>query len=103
MLQQPLPASEHSAIYLCDAAAAPCMFSQARRQLHTFKPSQLAALLAALASYPPGEGAPASTSSWHPGRLFLFDFVSASSPPGVMQAWSGQQAAQVLWAFSRFR
>jgi hypothetical protein len=76
---------------------------QARRQLHTFKPSQLAAVLAALASYPPGEGAPASTSGWHPGRLFLFDFISASAPPGIMQAWSGHQAAQVLWAFSRFR
>jgi hypothetical protein len=74
-----------------------------RRQLHTLKPSQLAAVLAALASYPPAEGAPASTSGWHPGRLFLFDFISASAPPGVMQAWSGHQAAQVLWAFSRFR
>ncbi|WIA30000.1 hypothetical protein OEZ86_000097 [Tetradesmus obliquus] len=79
------------------------LVAQARRQLHTFKPSQLAALLAALAAYPPPEGAPASTSGWHPGRLFLFDFISASSPPGLMQAWSGGQAAQVLWAFARFR
>jgi hypothetical protein len=89
---------------LCaDSNTAAAAAAQARRQLHTFKPSQLAALLAALASYPPPEGAPTSTSGWHPGRLFLFDFISASSPAGVMQAWSGHQAAQVLWAFSRFR
>lgn len=81
----------------------PPLLVQARRQLHTFKPSQLVAVLAALAAYPPEEGGAAGSSGWHPGRLLLFDFVSHSSPAAVMGAWSGQQAAQVLWAFSRFR
>jgi hypothetical protein len=76
---------------------------QVRRNLHTYSPSQLVAVASALASYPPGAGAPASTSGWHPGRLFLFDFITHSSPPHVMSAWSGRQAAAVLWAFSRFR
>lgn len=91
---------------LCSACCGCCYVCgclQTRRHLHTFKPSQLAAVLCAIAAYPPGEGAPASTSGWHPGRLFLFDFISHSSPAAVMQAWTGQQAAQVLWAFSRFR
>eukprot|EP00878_Enallax_costatus_P013092 GHUV01013680.1.p1 GENE.GHUV01013680.1~~GHUV01013680.1.p1 ORF type:complete len:764 (+),score=266.26 GHUV01013680.1:276-2294(+) len=79
------------------------IIAQARRNIHTFKPSQLCSVLLALASYPPDVGAPASTSGWHPGRLFLFDFISHSSPAPVMKAWSGDQASQVLWAFSRFR
>lgn len=68
-----------------------------------YQPTQLASILTALATYPPPVGAPASTSGWHPGRLFLFDFITHSSPAGVMEAWSGRQAAAVLWAFSRFR
>lgn len=76
---------------------------QVRRNLHTYSPSQLVSVLSALASYAPGEGEPSSASGWHPGRLFLYDFITHSSPPGVVSAWSGRQAAQVLWAFSRFR
>jgi hypothetical protein len=76
---------------------------QVRRHLHTYSPSQLVSVLAAVAAYPPGEGQPASSSGWHPGRLLLYDFITHSSRPEVMGAWSGRQAAQILWAFSRFR
>lgn len=85
----------------CLTALLSCL--QVRRHLHTYSPSQLVSVLAALASYPPGEGEPASTSGWHPGRLFLYDFITQSSRPDVLTAWSGRQAAQVLWAYSRFR
>jgi hypothetical protein len=71
--------------------------------MHTYSPSQLVSVLSAMASYPPGEGEPASMSGWHPGRLFLYDFITHSAPRGVLTEWSGRQAAQVLWAFSRFR
>jgi hypothetical protein len=76
---------------------------QVRRNLHTYSPSQLVSVLSAVAAYPPGEGEPASASGWQPGRLFLYDVITHSAPGAVMNAWSGRQAAQVLWAFSRFR
>lgn len=90
-------------LLLTPSPLSPSLVPQARRHIHTFKPSQLCAVLLALASYPPDVGAPASTSGWHPGRLFLFDFISHSSPPSVMRAWTGDQASQVLWGLSRFR
>jgi hypothetical protein len=74
-----------------------------RRTLHTYRPSELAAVLAAVAAYRPEPGTPASMSGWQPGRLFLFEFVTHSAPPATMHAWDALQAAQVLWAFSRFR
>lgn len=89
-----------SALCLCVCT---CVCHQVRRNLHTYSPSQLVSVLSALAAYPPEEGSPASTSGWHPGRLLLYDAITQTSQPGVMGAWSGRQAAQVLWAFSRFR
>eukprot|EP00775_Hariotina_reticulata_P012740 gene12740-12869_t len=79
------------------------VIAQVRRNLHTLKPSQLASVFIAISSFPPEVGLPAGSTGWHPGRLFLFDYVSHTQPPAVMGAWSGQQAAQVLWGFSRCR
>lgn len=95
------PAAATTASVSCRCAGT--TFLQVRRNLHTYSPSQLVSVLSALASYAPGEGEPSSASGWHPGRLFLYDFITHSSPPEVVSAWSGRQAAQVLWAFSRFR
>lgn len=63
--------------------------AQLRRQLHTLRPPQLAAVLHAMGSY---------RGRWKPGRRFLFDFVTQSR--GKVESWTAQEAANVLWSFA---
>lgn len=69
---------------VCAALAA-----QLRRQLHAMRPGQLAAALHGIGSF---------GGKWRPGRRFLFDYVTHSR--AVIPAWSGQEAANVLWSFA---
>jgi hypothetical protein len=67
------------------------LLGQARRHMHAFSPAQLAVLLHSIAAY----------GTWQPYRQFLFDYVTHSRDK--LGSLSAAQAADVAWAFARFK